>query len=1064
MKKIYASLFAVCCAVAANAQVSVKQYLPAPMQSAVQSSAPHVMGAPLNDLAKGLDIYGATMVDKNHVRNWVHFTTGNPGHLEYHEPFIANDDFELWAMRCGAYVEGNYYAYLTRMYSLVEYSGAYIRLNVEDGTYTEITDMRGSQWTDNWPVIYDMDYDHSTKTLYGLARQPDNPDHVSSSLVEIDPATGAYEQTISDIGFYAAAMTVDYDGDFYFIEMTDDDHDEYWDEATTLTKCTMTKDGKLQQVWRERIKVNGEDYPVNYTNDLTVDYTTGDLYAALGNNQSAVQYLMKINPDTREVTRLGGVGTFESVCGLYMPFRTAEARTAPAMVTAISDTKANAGQSVTLSWTNPTTQWNREALTAMTNVVIERDGVQIATVDAAGRVGEQMQYTDNGASEGIHTYNIYATNADGKGVPTAYKAYAGADMPGEVVHLAVEKVSDAQVNLTWEKPAAGMRDGYYDEATLTYTITRYPDQKVVAEGLTTTNFQDKDLADYDAYSYAVKSVNAKGEGSTVTSQAVHAGHGVVPPYRTNFDSQTDADRWTVVDDDNGTTWQWDGANGIEQMQRFSLEHKSLGNDYLLSPKMHVVAGKTYRAMANIVGDYEGTYRIEFTQGAAANAASQEAFFLNEFIVPEKQSNYASYMEGTFVAQADGDIFVGLHDISPAGNCNTLVYDFAFEEVADYDLGIESADFKADAVVDATNIMTVTVKNRGIKDVAANSYKVVVYADGEIIGTKSDCPALAVDAAVDIKVTYSPVTAGKSVIYAKVELEGDGNAFNDESVHRTVNVNTATTDIFNVEVTKSGARDEIVQYESRTPFDFTYLFSMQQSIYHYDEIGVPGLITRLGYKYYTNDVTYQDGEAFDVVVFAGVTRKDYFTAPNDWIYEDDLVMEYAGKVYLEAGEYESEHLLTFDFAEPIALRPGDNLVIEVRKKGLATVDWPVMFWNFNTNTNIMRSLRYSGSTELDPDGNLSDCLMTAVPQIMLAIRDSEGVNTVTVDGGAAVSVSDGMLRVGDDVRSVCIYDGGGRLVAQPTVGGNMRLNIPAGVYLVRAITADGNVRVQKVCIK
>ena len=52
----------------------------------------------------------------------------------------------------------------------------------------------------------------------------------------------------------------------------------------------------------------------------------------------------------------------------------------------------------------------------------------IATVDAAGKEGEKMEFTDKGAPQGIHKYYVIAVNDKGEGVETFIEAFVGRDV------------------------------------------------------------------------------------------------------------------------------------------------------------------------------------------------------------------------------------------------------------------------------------------------------------------------------------------------------------------------------------------------------------------------------------------------------------------------------------------------------------------------------------------------------------------------------------------------------------------------------------------------------------
>lgn len=67
---------------------------------------------------------------------------------------------------------------------------------------------------------------------------------------------------------------------------------------------------------------------------------------------------------------------------------------------------------VRLSWTNPTTDLNGNALTNITSVTIRRNFEVIAELTEA-EVGADMEYDDNGLEPGLYEYAIFVTNEAG---------------------------------------------------------------------------------------------------------------------------------------------------------------------------------------------------------------------------------------------------------------------------------------------------------------------------------------------------------------------------------------------------------------------------------------------------------------------------------------------------------------------------------------------------------------------------------------------------------------------------------------------------------------------------
>ena len=148
---------------------------------------------------------------------------------------------------------------------------------------------------------------------------------------------------------------------------------------------------------------------------------------------------------------------------------------------------ANGATKATLSWTNPTKTFDGQDLSAITNVKIMRDHELIATITDA-QPGKQMQYVDNlGDVKGaIHHYTAYATNSVGNGAEVRTSLFIGHDIPSPVTDLQFVSPDKQNVILSWEQPTEGKTGGYVDMESLTYTVVRHPDEKVIATGLKAT--------------------------------------------------------------------------------------------------------------------------------------------------------------------------------------------------------------------------------------------------------------------------------------------------------------------------------------------------------------------------------------------------------------------------------------------------------------------------------------------------------------------------------------------------------------------------------------------------
>ena len=88
------------------------------------------------------------------------------------------------------------------------------------------------------------------------------------------------------------------------------------------------------------------------------------------------------------------------------------------------------------------------------------------------------------------------------------------------------------IELSWEAPTKGLNNGFINESELTYTVTRMPDNVVVAKDLTGTKYEDNTLGEQQKYSYKIMAKSNAGEGEVAESEGIMAGSALKNSYQT----------------------------------------------------------------------------------------------------------------------------------------------------------------------------------------------------------------------------------------------------------------------------------------------------------------------------------------------------------------------------------------------------------------------------------------------------------------------------------------------------------------------------------------------------
>ena len=335
--------------------------------------------------------------------------------------------------------------------------------------------------------------------------------------------------------------TVDQNGNFELVTTLDCIIFNFcFDYDGTMWAVRAKADKNFNVVGTELVKFN-QDYEVESVMELlkekspiiqgtfgsmAFDYSTGDLYWYAVTYPNAYAYLFRVPTEMKkscELEYMGGVATGTMLNGMYIPYLTADSREAAGRVTSIAAVPADDAVSKnTVSWTNPTLAWNRTELSDLAEVRVYRkkadakganttaellsaDNAELlATLPAAGKKGETMEWEDAAPLNGINTYYVVPCRvADEIGMPDSVRCFSGNDAPAAPVDIKATKLGEQSIKVEWTAPNIGANNGYVNPASIKYIVTRQPDNKRVAN-TGKTSFVDETITGDDNYYYQVQ--------------------------------------------------------------------------------------------------------------------------------------------------------------------------------------------------------------------------------------------------------------------------------------------------------------------------------------------------------------------------------------------------------------------------------------------------------------------------------------------------------------------------------------------------------------------------------
>ena len=196
------------------------------------------------------------------------------------------------------------------------------------------------------------------------------------------------------------------------------------------------------------------------------------------------------------------------------------------------------------------------------------------------------------------TVAVVCSNAAGDGPAASVQQWVGEDYPNapKNVHLVIDDLT-GKFSLSWDAVTTGVHGGFVDASKVTYTITRFPDNEVVATGHKTTTFTEtleQPQLPTDYY-YEVKALNDWRESpEAAKSNHVPYGKGFEVPYTNRFDDASSLDLFYTTDGNgDGYTWKWSHFDPKTAYNFTGTDSDKPQDDWLITPGISMKAGNRY---------------------------------------------------------------------------------------------------------------------------------------------------------------------------------------------------------------------------------------------------------------------------------------------------------------------------------------------------------------------------------------------------------------------------------------------------------------------------------------
>ena len=440
--------------------------------------------------------------------------------------------------------------------------------------------------------------------------------------------------------------------------------------------------------------------------------------------------LYTVNLETGAATLVQPLGEY-NIVGLIVDKPAAEDG-APAAVEDLTVNFANGATTGTVSFTAPTKTFGGADLTGDLTYTIKAGDQVVATGTTTPGAAVTVEVT---LPEGMQTIKVITSNEAGDSPASKQSLWIGFDVPKAPANVAFTADGN-NITVTWDAVTEAVHNGYLSD--ITYNVYRIVgEEKIkVAENISATTFSETlELGSLAVYKYGVEANNGALTSALSISDGTALGNAIEPPYFADFTKEDVFNLFTVIDanEDNSTFTYYSEA-------RYRYHTSNPGDDWLISPPIHLQAGKAYNVIVN-ASAYSARYpeRFEVKVGNAAQPSAMTLTAIGPTDVTCPSEAPEDY-EGSVQVTEDGDYYIGIHAISDPDEfylyVNSLTVELGPEPGAPQAVTNLTVTPDSEGYTAATiSFVAPTLSIAG--DALTGNIKADIYRDGELIATLED---------------------------------------------------------------------------------------------------------------------------------------------------------------------------------------------------------------------------------------------------------------------------------------------------------------------------------------
>lgn len=391
------------------------------------------------------------------------------------------------------------------------------------------------------------------------------------------------------------------------------------------------------------------------------DNENGDMYWAAELNDGTTG-LYTVDITTGRATLINNFPDNKIVTGIFVPEKEANFG-APAAATDLVLDYPQGSTSGTVSFRLPAKTYGGETLEGALSYTVKCNGQSVSngtgTPDQAVSVTVQLP-------AGYAHVEVTVSNDKGDSPKVDQTIFVGIDGPKSVNNLTA--TSDGHnITLTWEAPAESVNGGYFDPATLRYTVVRVQDNKVMAEKIAETTIQDViEDEEMKTWSYKVTAYAGDVEGETVTSNAVGTGTYCSVPWNVDFSTDEKWNQFTVINANNDRyTWVYSYSYNCAMVDYDFTNPK---DDWLITPALKLKKGYTYKLefMTRTKRALPETLEVKMGKDKTVEAMTEQVMEPTTITSDDYSIYDIDRVHEFYVSiDEDGEYYFGFHGMSEA---------------------------------------------------------------------------------------------------------------------------------------------------------------------------------------------------------------------------------------------------------------------------------------------------------------------------------------------------------------------------------------------------------------